>query len=84
VAVVGEVLRDQDQLAHAALRQHLCLTHDRFRRTADGRALDVRNGAKSAGPPASIGDFEICADARLGNTQRTVFVSSYYLGLFGR
>ena len=59
VAVIGCVLRDEDQLAHASRHQLARFGDDGFRRTADGSAFDAGNGTERARAAAAIRDLDV-------------------------
>ena len=57
--VVGGVLRDDDQFAHAPLSQFAGLLLELLHRHRDVRSADERNGAVAALPVAPLGDLQI-------------------------
>ncbi len=64
VTVIGGILRDENQLAHARIAQNAGFVDNALYRAADGRALDERDGTKRARTAAAIGHLEIGAGTR--------------------
>ena len=59
VAVIGAVLRDEEDLPHTVITQIARLVDDRLNGPRNVCALDGRNRAECTGPTAAIRDFEI-------------------------
>ncbi len=58
-AVERRVLRDQQQLPHAPVRERPRLAHDRLGRAAAVRAAQRRDDAERAGVVAALGDLDV-------------------------
>ncbi len=57
MTVIGCILGDQDQLAHAGIPQAARFLHDHRQRTRDSRPFDERDGAERTRAAAPVGNF---------------------------
>ena len=80
VTVIGRILGDQDQLAHAGIPQAARFVHDHGQGPRDSRSLDERDGAEGARTAAAIRDFEIGAGAGDRDAQGFMFVGTNSFG----
>jgi len=74
VAVIGQVLGDQNQLFDTHVAQAAGFIEDRRRRPADCRAFDHGDGAEGARAAAAIGDLEVGAGPLAGGAQHAALV----------
>src|SRR5690606_5363153 len=74
VAIVGGILRNEQDFLYSVLLQGARLSDHRFQRPADSSTFNQRNRAEGARPAAANRDFQIGASTLTSDTLHAFFI----------